>query len=226
MSCRCSIPIAKAIIGDAASWRGIDDAQRGGKKMTRKKPPPWLHPNAEFHMYVGFCIAAWAKVDEQLFALCRKSLGAPKRQAAIVYYKSPTLESRLTLVDELIQSVLPPPARKNGEKKHPDVLTWRELLSAVKQLQANRRLIAHSPVSVRHKIVTLDPKVTGGLSGEIRDVIPTFEIDFSEGERLRGKSESNTPLGVDDLSIHAVSVQSAANALKHYADVVLPPHLK
>src|SRR6266849_1555644 len=66
-----------------------------------KNKPPWMHPNAEFNMYVGFCITAWAKVEEQLFALCQRSLGTSERQASIVYNRAPSFEARKGLVDEL-----------------------------------------------------------------------------------------------------------------------------
>jgi len=194
--------------------------------MTRKKAPPWMHPNAEFHMYVGFCVTAWAKVEDQLFALCTDSLGTSKKRSSIVYYKTPSLESRISLVDELVETVLP--ARpKDARTDHPDVTTWKKILADVKRLLADRRQIAHSPVSVKHDITSIDPKTAGaGISGEFRDVMPSLELDFSMGERLRGKIKKRPPLRVDDLSIHGVAVQSAANAIKQFREVVLRPHLK
>jgi hypothetical protein len=68
----------------------------------------------EFYMWIGHCISAWAKVEERLFKICWHSLRAPKTQAAIVYFRTPSLDARLSLVDELVKSALPKPERRDG----------------------------------------------------------------------------------------------------------------
>jgi hypothetical protein len=42
----------------------------------------------EFHMMLGYCIAAWADVDDLLFRIFRECIG-PHLQCAIIYYKTP-----------------------------------------------------------------------------------------------------------------------------------------
>ena len=43
---------------------------------------------------LGRCITMWAFVEEKLFDLCLMTLKAPKKQTAIVYYRTPTIDSR------------------------------------------------------------------------------------------------------------------------------------
>jgi hypothetical protein len=51
----------------------------------------------EFYKLFGQCIKKWADVEGTLFELCVRCLKTSRRQAAaIVYYKSPTIDSRLT----------------------------------------------------------------------------------------------------------------------------------
>jgi hypothetical protein len=57
-------------------------------------------------MMVGYCIAAWADVDEQLFRIFQDCVG-PLEQSAIIYYKTPGLDARFTLTNEIVRSILP-----------------------------------------------------------------------------------------------------------------------
>ena len=68
--------------------------------------------NATSHKWVGYCITPWADVEEHLFEICGKALACAKERAAIIYYKTPTVDARLSLTDELARSVLPKPKRK------------------------------------------------------------------------------------------------------------------
>jgi hypothetical protein len=192
------------------------------------KPPFWLTPNAEFHMYVGWCITAWGKVEDQLFSICEKSLGLKKQQASIIYYRTPNIKTRLELVDELILSLLPNPMRKSGGHPNKDVLAWRDLVTETRALMEVRNRIAHSTVRVLHDVIRrdFDPTNPAGLTGEFPNTKPSFEIFLSATERLRGKSGNITPLRVDDLSLHRQKVQKLTERLNHFAETVLPPHLK
>jgi hypothetical protein len=61
----------------------------------------------EFHMMVGYCIAEWARVEDALFRIFQACLSIKAEQCAILYYRTPSLDTRLVLVDEIVKSVLP-----------------------------------------------------------------------------------------------------------------------
>ena len=61
--------------------------------MTDNWYEKFLARHDEFHMVMGYCIAAWAAVDEQLFLLFSDCVG-PHEQAAIIYYRTPGLDVR------------------------------------------------------------------------------------------------------------------------------------
>src|SRR2546421_3776939 len=87
------------------------------------KPSP-LPPSVEFYMYVGLCITAWAKVDEELFDILVDVLGTTRQLGSIIYYRITMLSGRLALVDELTLSVLPKSEKKNGGHHHALVVEW------------------------------------------------------------------------------------------------------
>ena len=103
----------------------------------------------DFHMMIGYCIAEWAKVDDELFRIFRDGVG-PYEQSAIIYYRTPTLNARLGLTDEIVQSVLPKRPKKSGGHYHPSVKAWKVAIEGFCNLLAIRRRIAHQPISIRH----------------------------------------------------------------------------
>ena len=107
----------------------------------------------ELHMWVGYSITAWAEVEDGLFELCWRSLGSTKERAAIVYFKTPGTDSRLTLVDELVKTVLPKQEREDGGHHHTDLKAWIKLRDRIKTQLATRRRIAHHPAGYRKVIV-------------------------------------------------------------------------
>ena len=68
-------------------------------RISTKKPD---EIRDEFHMMIGYCIAEWAGIDDELFRIFQQCTGAKEKQAAIVYYRTPALNVRLGLVDEIV----------------------------------------------------------------------------------------------------------------------------
>src|SRR5271163_2220003 len=108
----------------------------------------WQELGDEFHLMVGYCIAAWARIDDELFRIFRACVG-PYKQSAIIYYRTPGLDMRLGLTDELVLSVLPKKDRKSGGHDHPSVKAWKAAKSGFSDLLAIRRRIAHHPAEVK-----------------------------------------------------------------------------
>jgi hypothetical protein len=61
--------------------------------MADDHPKTWQKNRDEFHMVMGYCIAAWAQVDDQLFRIFRDCVG-PYDQSAVIYYRTPGLHLR------------------------------------------------------------------------------------------------------------------------------------
>src|SRR5258707_14480533 len=97
-----------------------------------------LLPNQEFHMYVGYCITAWAKVEEHLFDAFQEILSISRQHAAILYYRISGLDQRISTTDELVGAALPKPTGK-GEHSHPDLIRWKEINKNLRGLLSVRR---------------------------------------------------------------------------------------
>src|SRR5580704_14046716 len=111
-------------------------------------PKGWQELGEEFYMMMGQCIAAWAEVDDELFRIFRDCVG-PYEQSAIIYYRTPGLDIRFGLTDEIVRSVLPKKPRRSGSHHHPNVKVWRAAQGDYQDLLAVRRRIAHHPI--RHR---------------------------------------------------------------------------
>ena len=69
---------------------------------------------AQFHMLMGNAISNWARVEAYLFKICRAALGATSQRTAIVYGRTPTLEARRLLINDLLETTLPVRPQNGG----------------------------------------------------------------------------------------------------------------
>jgi hypothetical protein len=170
----------------------------------------WQELGDEFHMRVGYCIAAWAEVDDELFRIFRDCVG-PYEQSAIIYYRTPGLDVRLSLTDELVKSVLPKPAKKSGGHETAELKAWKKAIANFRELLAIRRRIAHHPIAIRQHPLVL------GLS--VATPPSWFEIYVSQHEKLR--TGDLPPLIVKDLKDHLVAVIHLRDRLRRFFHDVL-----
>jgi hypothetical protein len=164
----------------------------------------------EFYIWVGVCITEWAHVEDWLFMTCRRCLRTRNDLASIVYYRTPQLESRLKLVDELVKANLPERKKKNGGHDHPDIIEWKRIEKEITRLLSTRRRIAHQPMR-------------GNIDFQSADG-SWVHIEMSFAESLRNLSASPDPLQKDDLVKHSLQVQTVTAALKTFYEKTLPKH--
>jgi hypothetical protein len=173
-----------------------------------------------FHMWVGHCITAWADLDGRLFEVFWRTLSCAQEQAAIVYYKTPGLDIRLTLTDELVRSVLP--KTENGKQPHPDLKAWTSIKNDITRGLSVRRRIAHQPVRSGKVTVPLSNDETFGYE-ELE--FSYYEIYVSETESLRGKPVDPNTLHVTNLINHEEEVRQLAARLHAFDTDVLAKRL-
>jgi hypothetical protein len=189
----------------------------------------WQDVQTEFHLMVGYCITDWARVDDSLFAIFRACLG-PIEQSAIIYYRTPALDLRFKLTDELVLSVLPKRVRKSGGHDHPDVKAWKKAIEGHSDLLSVRRRIAHHPVDATYKTGPHSALIGAAIPGSSMpgnaDLVPSFEIYASAQERLRSKEKNEMPLGVGDLKTHRVQVNQLRDRLHAFLAGTFAAHAK
>jgi hypothetical protein len=165
-------------------------------------------------MMVGRCIAEWAKVDDELFRIFRDCVG-PYEQCAIIYYRTPGLDVRLHLTEEIVKSVLPKTQRKSGGHDHPSVTAWKAVAKDFRDLLGTRRRLAHHPVAVQHgSIWPLNLDLSYMLAPP-----SWFEINVSQNEQL--KSGELPALKVHDLEVHLTAVTAIRDRLRHFFSDIL-----
>jgi hypothetical protein len=164
-----------------------------------------------FHMEMGYCVAAWAGVDDWLFRIFRDCIG-PYDQSAIIYYRTPGLDVRFTLTTEIVKTTLLPSWERPG-KSDPRIKAWDAIAVDFRKLLAVRRRIAHHPV----RAGSSSWRYTPGLDSE-------FAIEVGEHERLRD-SQANLPaLGLRHLVVHRLGVEGLRQKLEaFYEDVLTKP---
>ena len=167
---------------------------------------------AEFYAALGRAITGWANLEDILFDITFSILQTTKERAAIVFYRTPTFETRLTLTNDLIHSFLP--KHKPGDQPDPGVKQWREIQTEIREHTPIRNRLAHHPVG---PVIDLYES-TDGQKYKV-DVV--FAINISEGEHLR-KGEWLPPLGVGEINSHIKIVSRLANALGNFRRREMP----
>lgn len=112
--------------------------------MSDDDPEAWRKSCDEFHMVMGYCIAAWAGVNDQLFNIFRDCVG-PLDQCSVIYYRTPGLDARLSLTAEIVRTTLVPSWERPGNAD-PRMKEWNAIAAQFRRLLAVRRRIAHHPV--------------------------------------------------------------------------------
>ncbi len=175
--------------------------------------PPSKMPKREFYQWVGQCITEWANVERQLFRLCNFALGAGPERTAIIYYRTPTLDSRLDLVEELIRTKLPRRIKADGSHDHPLVIEWKTIIKDVKDLLQTRNLIAHHPHKETEHWVWIDE--------DLVETTSWVEIYRAFHERMRKKSKK-TSIMAYSLPSHHAQLLKVISDLSKFHDKIHP----
>lgn len=165
------------------------------------------HEGNEFFAKMGSAISGWAIVEEYLFKICRDALGASTERAAIVYGKTPTIESRRQLVNELLATRI--------SKGHDNDVEWRAIYAEMTALLPIRNRIAHQPMGPQ-----LEWKE---INGQPHDTKVWFELMASEHEKARG-SKSFAPLDRAALEAHISNVWKLKERIAAFYVNRLPAH--
>lgn len=152
---------------------------------------------------VGRCITSWAQIEEKLFEICAVALRAPRKQTAIVYYKTPTIDARLKLVDELVRAIFP--RKKSGQHSTPIEKAWKDITDEFDKLIPERNALAHFPLKT---ILSLEKMLKS------KDENPRkLSMRPHRNERLRGRTPQVQEMDAEKLPVHLERVRTLENQL-------------
>jgi hypothetical protein len=183
--------------------------------MPAEQDEHWRKLANEFHMMMGYCVAAWAQVDNELYRIFRDCV-ALHDHAAIIYYRTPGLNVRLDLVDEIVKTTLLPSWERPGTRD-PRIKAWKAATKDFRDLLSVRRRIAHHPVAPRQ-----EPRHFGDTLGQLAP--SWYEIYVGRHERLRDSAAKLPALRIGDLRMHRLEVAELSIRLESfYHDVLTKP---
>lgn len=180
----------------------------------------------DFHLRLGYCIAKWAEVENELFRIFWTGLRSSKEQAATVYYYIRSLEQRVTLTDELMGWLLP--KTQSGGHHHPDLKEWNAICTEFRDLLPTRNRLAHHPVEGEIiEWVIVPPKDSPSSGGHVvgHGYDSWFSIAESEQERLRGRGKKPERLDAGHLAAHLDRTTILARWLEQFWRDKLPVHV-
>jgi len=170
----------------------------------------------EFFAALGQAITEWAYVEEELFHICASVLKTRQDHAAIVYYRTPSLDARLTLTNDLASSILP---KKEKAGAHTPKISqrWNEIIKDIRNIISVRNQLAHSPTA---PIVNASQSGTGSARFDF-----SYTSYVSATEKLRGRS-TKADLSLKDVLVHTKDVSQIINRLRNFRERELPALLR
>lgn len=185
---------------------------------------PYKQASDKFHLALGYCVAKWAEIEDQLFRLCWTALRSPIKQAAIIYYRTPSIDARLTLATELVSSLYP--RKVSGEHDSEDMKRWRSLEADIRELLRIRNRLAHHPVA--GYLLHDGEYVEGEFSYREEyfsdpNVSAYFQSDVGYYESLRGRHDRVSALKYDDLDAYYSKLADIVRRLNLFWHQALRP---
>ena len=172
--------------------------------MSRK---PQHKQKSLIHLWIGRCISEWAAIEEVIFDVFCIALNTDTRLAAIVFYKTPNMQSRVTLTTELIEAITPV---QPGRHHHPLRKQWDSITKLISGLIPIRNLMAHHPIdSVAAPSSTGSPSVSN-FDGSL------YKIETSKSEKLRGKSGSIKSIRESEMPLYYDKVRNVHTELINF----------
>ena len=186
------------------------DEPKGACGFFELTDNPLPHKDHEdFFKWVGICIKEWAYIEKVIFDLCSYVLKADRKHVAIIYYRTPTLEGRLALTNDLLQSIFP---KKAGEHDNPKLVIWTKIFKEIRNLAPARNVLAHSPIRYKVSIKAQIDKT--GQPAKVINQESWIEIATSENERL--KTGEDKSYRVDDLPKYHAAVRALWDRLLNF----------
>jgi hypothetical protein len=164
---------------------------------------PTEEDETRFYAALGRAITNWAELEDVLFRMVHVILGCTQERAAIVFFRTPTLESRLTLTSDLVDSFFSKHAP--GEQPDPRIKSWKAISKQIRDQVPTRNHLAHHPV---------EPILE--FAADESEIVIKHGSRTSSSELLRKRQDEPDIHTLEDILKHRRTVQRIANALRNF----------
>ncbi len=174
-----------------------------------KGPPGSEAAEALFYEWVGRCVKQWALVERELFDLCFLTMHPKHEAAAVVFWRQPNIEVRLSLVTDLLKMRVQPRKKKPGEHDAIELKEWTRLVRDLGELKEVRNFIVHNPTWWRVAVAS-DPKSGTPRRGE------TIFYTVQHRTDKERKPSALEEVHIDDMKAHHKAVVELTTRLRRF----------
>lgn len=169
-----------------------------------------MRPEESFYFWVGKCIKRWASIEQTLFEICHLTLDARRRLSAVVFFRTPNIEAKISLVSDLLEARLFPQGKKSGEHDPQELKDWNALERRLRALLPLRNFVAHNPAKIRSK---------KSVAGQ-KPVYDPEQVIVQHGDDEDRRPSSIKRVTTDDMEKHFALVTSLVNDLGKLKDAL------
>jgi hypothetical protein len=159
----------------------------------------------KFYEAVGRCIKIWAGVENYLFDICVELLETSPQIAGVIFFRTPTIDARLTLVSDLFLARFLPRGLKSGDHMPKIIDDWQAIHVDLKNRLGPRNLAAHSPVSTSY-FGKVD-QTTGDWIGESTWWVREHAADAVRPKSGKIRTDQRKELGTEALLAHVEEIK-------------------
>lgn len=156
---------------------------------------------------LGRAITIWAELEDVLFKIVLDILGCTFERAAIVFYRTPSIDARLTLTADLVRTFFP----RHEPGEHPDerIKQWENLEKQIRSHLRIRNSLAHhhaGPDALDYQL---------GDETERLEVEPSSYMSYSQSLTKRNP-EKKTLLGITEICDHTTNVRKLTTEVRDF----------
>ncbi len=185
--------------------------------MTKKPLMTHTVEAQKFYAALGQCITIWSHIEGKLFLISNLALMSDEAIAAIVFFRTPSLDGRISLTNDLVNQRLQPEPLRPGQ--HPPRLLkrWSKIHTKLKSNIRFRNYIAHQPDR-------LDIETLWAIARARGATISEFDQIYDEATVIKQHHADNArrPLEIkkvtlSDMETHVETMSSAYEALNEFS---------
>lgn len=174
-----------------------------------------INKRSAFYEWVGRCIKRWADLEGYVYELADWAINGERSISAIVFFRTPSFEARLTLTSDLLKRSLRD-EKRDREKEPTNLERWTKLEKDIRALMDFRNALAHQPAtkSYGRLLGTKRPEEVSGTDWHDQAMVTTQH----HADRQRRPSRFKE-ISIDDMKAHHAAITKltmTAYHLQHY----------
>lgn len=170
-----------------------------------------VHRPSPFYEWVGRCIKRWADLEGYVYEIADWALNSERSISAIVFFRTPSFDGRLTLTSDLLKHTLKNEKRRSANEPT-NLERWTKLEKGVREIIDFRNALAHHPVSTNYDRTIGMTRPTNMTVEEWRDEVKVTRQHWPDRRR---KPSRYSEISIEHMKDHHAKITKLTMVAYH-----------